>query len=203
MAQACMIDGNHLALWGRLWCEPMTVATDGLLLALCAALALRQRGAGRAFFALTAATFGLGGLRHLVYAEWHQLVPPLSQSSNTTSSLALTALVFALPAPRIARTLAVILAAGMIIGHLLLDHILLSVVHSAVVFFGILGAVVVGGRFQEHRWFLVSFGLSLVAAVVFGLRLTPAFWFNHNDLAHIALLGAYVALGRQLSSDEG
>lgn len=195
---ACMIEGNHLTLWGRVWCEPMTVATDGLLVLLCAALAARHRGAARGFFLLTAAAFGLGGLRHLVYAEWHGLVPPLSQASNTASSLALTALVFALPSPRPARAAAGILAAAMIAGHLLIDHIALSIVHTAVVFLGILGGAVVARQLRAYRWFVVAFGLSLAAAAVFALRLTPAFWFNHNDLAHVALMGAYSALSAQL-----
>lgn len=198
----CMIEGNHVALWGRLWCEPMTVATDGLLLLLCAALAAQHRGAARSFFALMAAAFGLGGLRHLVYAEWPGLVAPLSQSQNTAGSLALTALIAALPSPRWARGAALALAVVMIAGHLLIDHFLLSVLHTAVVFFGILGAVLASRRLAEFRWFGLAFALSLVAAVVFALRLAPAFWFNHNDLAHVVLLGAYAALGQQLRSSQ-
>ena len=193
-----MIVDNHLALGGRLWCEPMTVATDGLLAMWCVVLAARVQGAARVFFGLMALAFGLGGLRHLIYAEWHALVAPLSAISSTAGSLALAALVFALPSPRWAQHLAVVLAVVFALGHLLLNHIALPIAHSAVVFFGIQGAVLASGQGAAYRWFGLALGLALVAAGVFALRLSPMLWFNHNDLAHIVLLGVYGALGRQL-----
>jgi hypothetical protein len=195
----CMIPDNHLLWGGRLWCEPVTVATDWLLALLCLVLLTRQTGAARGFFLLSAVAFALGGLRHLLFAQHPDLVPLLSRASSTASALSLALLLLSL-LPFGARGRAVIAAgtAAVIAGHLWLDHILLAVLHSAVTFTTALALAAHSGRSSSFRWFHLSFLLSLLAGLTFGLRLTPALFFNHNDLAHILLMGAYFALHRQL-----
>jgi hypothetical protein len=196
----CQIPDNHIVWQGLVWCEPMTVATDGLLAVLCLVLLTRHVGLSRGFFGLASAAFALGGLRHLVLAEWPELVAMLSRASNTTSSLSLALLLLIL-LPWGARGRAVIAAgsAAVIVGHVWLDHFLLSVLHSAVTFITILIVALSSGQRGDFRWFYAAFVLALLAGLVFGLRLTPTFFFNHNDLAHVLLMGAYVALHRQLS----
>jgi len=193
----CMIPENHLVLAGLVWCEPVTVLTDGMLALLCLALLPRHRGMARGFFALAAVAFALGGLRHLVGAEWPGLVPALSRASNTANSLSLALLLrAAVPWGQRGRAVIVAGTGAVIIGHLWLDHFLLSVLHSTAAFTTILAA----SRHQHHAfyWFYSSFALSLLAGITFGLVLAPATFFNHNDLAHLLLMGAYVALHRQL-----
>ena len=195
-----MIPGNHL-VWGeQLWCEPMTVGTDGLLALLCLALMGRHRGVGRGVFGFASIAFAFGGLRHLLFAQSPALVPGLSRVSNVANSLSLTLLLLAMPVLwGTRRTWIGVLAAVVIAGHLWLDHILLSVLHSAIAFFAALGAVTWQRLWRDFRWFVVAFVLSALAGLVFGLRLAPTLFFNHNDLAHIFLLGTYIALHRQLS----
>jgi hypothetical protein len=192
-----MIPENHLVLAGLVWCEPVTVITDGMLALLCVVLLPRHRGLARGFFALAAVAFALGGLRHLVGAEWPGLVPGLSRASNTANSLSLALLLLAVvPWGRRSRAVIVAGTGAVIIGHLWLDHFVLSVLHSAAAFITILS---VSLRIpHDFRWFYVSFALSLLAGLTFGLVLAPATFFNHNDLAHLLLMGAYVALHRQL-----
>lgn len=192
----CMIPDNHLVAAGLTWCEPVTVLTDGLLAALCLALCARHRGLARGFFALAAAAFALGGLRHLVFAEWPGLVPGLSRASNTANSLSLLLLLLAaVPWGQRGRAAAVVGTGAVIVGHLWLDHFLLSVLHSAATFTAVL---VCSLRRPDSRWFHAAFALSLLAGLVFGLAIAPAPFFNHNDLAHVLLMGAYVALHRHL-----
>ena len=77
-----------------------------------------------------------------------------------------------------------------------MERCLFSVLHSASVFIAILAASL--QRPGCFHWFYGSFVLSLFAGITFGLVLAPATFFNHNDLAHLLLMGAYVALHRQL-----
>ncbi len=193
----CMIPDNQLMAGGLIWCEPVTALTDGLLAALCLALLSRHRGLARGFFTLAAAAFTLGGLRHLVFAEWPGLVPGLSRASNVANSLSLLLLLLAaVPWGRRGRAAAVAGTGAVIVGHLWLDHFLLSVLHSAATFTAILACSLRSP--DVSRWFYAAFALSLLAGLVFGLAFAPALFFNHNDLAHVLLMGAYVALHRHL-----
>ena len=180
----------------------MTAATDGLLTVQCLMLAMAHRGAARGFFALSGVAFASGGLRHLLAGELPGLIPIFSRISNVTNAVALTCLLLALPAlwsPRWRRP-AWGLAAVFVLAHLLSGHIVLPVLHTVIVFCGSLVQVAVKKSWQNHRWFGLGFALSLAAGAIFATRLTPAFFFNHNDLAHVVLLGAHAALHRQLMS---
>ena len=200
---SCLIPGNHIVWLERIWCEPTTVVTDLILAAQCGLLMLRHRGSARGFFALSGLAFALGGFRHLVVAEWGGLVPVLSRASSTASALSLALLVAALPALWSHHRGRVVVGAWsltvvMTLGHLWLDHFSLNVLHTAIVFIGTLLVVAARGQWEQNRWFAVAFLLSLLAGVIFAAQLAPAFFFNHNDLAHVVLMGSHYALHRQL-----
>ncbi len=202
----CLAPDVFLEVFGAIWCEPTTVLTDLLLVALLLGLAMRSRGAARAHFALMAAAFLLGAARHLLHHELQELVPAISRVQNCATALALGLLARLLVLGRSARTQGVfdrgylVAAAAFVIGHLLLDSFLLTVMHTAVAQLLAAAVVLAQGRVRGYRWFLVSVGLGLVCAGLYGFQRGPHPWFNHNDLAHLVMLPAYGALWLQLRS---
>ena len=197
---SCLINDNHLLLFGRVWCEPVTVATDLLLAVQCLLLMRYHRRAAAGFFALSGVAFFFGGLRHLVVAEWGALVPLLSGLSNTANALSLTLLLVAMWGGVWLSRVSWAVGLMVVAAHLYADRFVTVILHTAVVFCGSLAVVVWRGRVRQDGWFVVGFVMSLLAGIIFATRLTPAFYFNHNDLAHVVLLGAHVALHRHLLS---
>lgn len=189
---------------GLVWCEPTTALTDGLLTALLLVLGWRSRGKARAFFLLMSFAFLAGGSRHLLHYELHSLVPVASRLQNCASSVAIGSLPGVLALGRTPRSQARaewaygVVAGVFILGHLVLDSFLLTVVHQAVAFLGATAILLLQGRARRFRWFLVSVALGAVCAVIFGERLSPHPRFNHNDLAHVVMLGSFGALWRQV-----
>ncbi len=201
---SCLDNAVYIELSGRVLCEPLTVLTDALLALQLLWFAGRSRGRARLWFALMALTFALGGGRHLFHHELPELLPWMSRVQNIASSVALGLVASLLALGRGARGQARaelvygLAAAGFVLGHLLLDSFLLTVIHQALALLGAAGLLLVQGRDRAYRPYLIHVGLGILCALIFLLRLSPHPWFDHNALAHVIMLGAFWAFWEQL-----
>ncbi|MCB1197908.1 MAG: hypothetical protein KDK51_06005 [Deltaproteobacteria bacterium] len=42
-------------------------------------------------------------------------------------------------------------------------------------------------RHKSSLWLLASVALSLIAGLIFQMKISPHIWFNHNDLSHVVI----------------
>ncbi len=204
MASQCLAPDVYVRLLDRVWCEPATVITDVLLAIQLLWYAARSRGKARAWFALMALAFALGGARHLLHHELLELVPAFSRLQNIAGSAALGLLASLLALgngarrQRRAEWIYGLVAGGFILAHVALDHFLLTVAHQALALLGATAVVLLQGRARSYLPFLGHVALGLVCAAVFALRLAPHPWFDQGAVAHLLMLPAFALMAAQL-----
>jgi len=202
----CLSPDVHLDLLGRVWCEPTTVITDWLLTLQLVWLAALSRGRARGYFLLMGLAFMVGGARHLLHHQAPDAIASMSILQNCASSGALGLLAGLLAVGRGARWrgradgVYGAMALLFVLGHLTLGGFGLTVAHQALALLAAAGVVVAQGRWSQYRGFLIHVALGAGCALIYALRIGAHPWVDHNVLAHLLMVPAFLALWLQLRS---
>ena len=184
--------------------EPMTLATDYLLGALTAWLAVRLSAfepKSRFFWAVAFAALALGAL---LGGTWHGLLQSdglwkATLLSLGTASFAMVAASAYAALTGTARNVVICLAAGKLLGywHWMLSHdeFVYVVVDTGISFLVVAGLHL----WRLNGWILAGVAVSIAAGIAQASGYDPHEYFNHNDLYHVIQLGAMLLFYRGAS----